>query len=327
MSTNPPGVPPEDDDEGPVPAPPATRDRELWVGIFFILGLVATVTALFVLTDAALFRGRYIISTTVPNAGGIRKGDPVQMKGVNVGRVMRFFIAPHGVEIRLEIEGEYPVPKDSHVELKSSGLLGGMVADIKPGDSKEMLRGGDRIPGTTEAAMMDTANRLAGEAEKIMKQVELLLSRENIDNVGASTAELRTLLGRLSGLAAEQRQELAALTGSLRKSSTGLEQITADVQALTSRPELQQTVTRLDAAMTRIDAMVARLDETTVALDRSVKSLDTVAARMDRGEGTLGKLSRDPALYDSLNEAAQSITRLTEDIRKQPKRYIDLKVF
>ena len=96
----------------------------MWVGLFLILGLMAVLAALFVLTDAAIFRGRYIVSTHVADAGGIRRGDPVQMRGVNIGRVQRFQIDKDRVEIRLELEGEYPVPKDSHVELKSSGLAG-----------------------------------------------------------------------------------------------------------------------------------------------------------------------------------------------------------
>src|SRR5688572_1101532 len=136
--------PPEDQKDA---APPSGANQTLWVGLFLILGLVALLAALFVLTDAAIFRGRIIVSTHVANAGGIRRGDPVQMLGVNIGRVQRFRIDKDGVEIRLELEGEYPVPKDSHVLLKSSGLLGGMVADIVPGNSTERLRNGDTLPG------------------------------------------------------------------------------------------------------------------------------------------------------------------------------------
>ena len=105
-------------------AAPRGRDREVWVGLFVIVGDRDDRHRSFVLTDAAMFRGRYIVTTTSPNAGGIRKGDPVQMRGVNIGRILGFPIAQRGVSIRLEIEGEYQIPADSHVELKSSGLLG-----------------------------------------------------------------------------------------------------------------------------------------------------------------------------------------------------------
>ena len=114
--------------------PPARgRYREAWVGLFVVAGLLAVLMTLALMTDAAMFRGRYIVITNVPNASGIRKGDPVQMRGVNVGRIIGFTIAQQGVDIRLEIEGEYPIPTDSRVELKASGLLGGMFADVIPG--------------------------------------------------------------------------------------------------------------------------------------------------------------------------------------------------
>ncbi len=107
------------------------------------------------------------MTTHVPNAGGIRRGDPVQMLGVNIGRVQRFKIDKSGVAIRLELEGEYDVPADSHVLLKSSGLLGGMIADVVPGDSTERLRNGDTIPGQSSEAMMDIANRVTVQVEAV----------------------------------------------------------------------------------------------------------------------------------------------------------------
>jgi phospholipid/cholesterol/gamma-HCH transport system substrate-binding protein len=62
-------------------------------------------------------------------------------------------------------------------------------------------------------------------------------------------------------------------------------------------------------------------------LDRSSKSLESVMARVDRGEGTLGKLTRDDKLYNNLNEAAVNFSKLAEDIRKQPRKYVNLKIF
>src|SRR2546430_2956604 len=136
--------------------PPAARGhgREVWVGIFVLVGFVSALTLLFTMTSPAMFRGRRVVATTVPDAGGIRKGDPVLMKGVVVGRVLRFRIEPqtNQVNVRLEIEGEYEVPKDSRVEIKSSGFLGQMAADIIPGQSKEMVHSGDALPGQLAGA-------------------------------------------------------------------------------------------------------------------------------------------------------------------------------
>ena len=65
----------------------------------------------------------------------------------------------------------------------------------------------------------------------------------------------------------------------------------------------------------------------TGTLDRSSRSLESVMARIDRGEGTLGKLTRDDALYNNLNAAAVNLNKLAEDVRAQPRKYINLKIF
>ena len=296
------------------------RDREMWVGVFVVVGIVATMGLLFVMTDAATFRGRYIITTVVPNAGGIRRGDPVQMRGVNIGRVQRFRMAPQGVAIRMEIEGEYDIPVDSRVELKSSGLLGGIVADIVPGESTKMLANGDTIAGKSEEAMMDQTARIAGQVETVLKRVDALLDEGMVTNVHASSADLRKLLGQLNTTVTEQRKELMTLSRSLQKSSEGIERASAGIEKVTTAPELDRTVKRLDA-------LTQHIDEVLGTLDRSSKSLESVMSRVDRGEGTLGKLTRDDKLYNNLNEAAVNFSKLAEDIRKQPKKYINLKIF
>src|SRR6185503_16898678 len=153
----------------------------------------------FVMTDAATFRGRYIVTTFVTTAGGIRRGDPVQMRGVNIGRVQRFRMAPEGVAIRLEIEGEYEVPVDSHVELKSSGIMAGIV----PGRATKFFQNGDAIPGQSDEGMMEVTNRISEQVETVLKKMDTLLSQGAIEDVHSSTADLRKLLAQLNGTVAE----------------------------------------------------------------------------------------------------------------------------
>ena len=73
--------------EEPVPEQPG--QRQVRIGVFVIAGLIATVYLLFLLTDPSTFRGRYKVTTTVENVMGLRKGDPVQMRGVTVGGLLQ----------------------------------------------------------------------------------------------------------------------------------------------------------------------------------------------------------------------------------------------
>ena len=304
----------------PVAPPRPGRHREAWVGLFVVAGILASVILLAVMTDAALFRGRYIVTTNVSQAGGIRKGDPVQMRGVNIGRVLGFSIGKDNVDIRLEIEGEYAVPKDSKVELKSAGLLGGTVADVLPGASAERARGGDVLQGVIGPGMFDQVNELAGQADKVAAKLQNILTDDTVQDIKGTATHARTSLDELQQILREQRGTLRELTASLRNTSASLDKAT-------SGPELERTVKRMDE-------LTARVDTTLATLDRSSKSLETVLGRMDRGEGTLGKLSKDDALYDNaieatknLNKATAEMQKLMADLQANPKKYINLKIF
>ncbi|MEO5760926.1 MAG: MlaD family protein, partial [Vicinamibacteria bacterium] len=206
----------------PLAPPTRGKNQELWVGLFVILGGAVTLFLLFTLTDAAMFRGRYVVSSVVPSAGGVRKGDPVQVLGVNVGRVQKFTIYEKSVDIRLEIEGEYTFPVDSKVELASASMLGGMVARIVPGKSPEMAKEGTILPGFVPDDIMTQANQVAGEANKTMARVQSLLSDSVIKNTDESVAELNTLLKRLSAIAVEQQKQLKDVTASMKVASDNL---------------------------------------------------------------------------------------------------------
>ena len=113
---------------------------------------------------------------------------------------------------------------------------------------------------------------------------------------------------------------MKALSASLRRSAEGLEKVTTGPQ--------------LDDTLKRVDKLVERLDGTVGTLDKSSKSLESILARMDRGEGTLGKLSTDDTLYNNASEASANLNKATVELNKlladfqaHPRKYINLEVF
>jgi len=54
--------------------------------------------------------------------------------------------------------------------------------------------------------------------------------------------------------------------------------------------------------------------------------VDTLTARIDQGQGTLGKLSTDPTLYNNLSESSQSLKEFLAEFRKDPKKYLVIRL-
>ncbi|TVR55401.1 MAG: MCE family protein [Gemmatimonadales bacterium] len=293
--------------------PVATGGREVRIGIFVLAGALAVLLALFLLTDPATFRGRYTVLTEVRDAGGVRSGDPVQMRGVNIGRVRRFALVEDGVRISLEINGQWAIPVDSRARVAGMGLLGGRTIEIIPGDADQTLDDGDLIPGEATEGLMDLAETLGTDAEDIVGRLQRLLADPTLAAVEGTAAETERLVGDLSALVEAQRTELQGLTSSLRRTAE-------EVEGSLTGPELAR-------ALARADSTLGHLNDAGLRLQTASASLEEVLGRMERGEGTLGLLSQDEALYRNLNRAAESMLFLAEDIRENPGRYVRLRIF
>jgi hypothetical protein len=129
----------------------------------------------------------------------------------------------------------------------------------------------------TATELAGTARTVGGKADTLLTRANLLLSQETIGSVHASTRELQEMLGALSALAADQRVQLSALSASLRRSAAGVEN--AATAPSWRAPSPAPTASR------------AKLDAATAQLQAASTSLAVVTGRIERGEGTLGKLS------------------------------------
>lgn len=302
------------DSELDLAAPKDHGAHQIRVGIFVLVGALSFIVLLFLLTDPGTFRNRYVVTTDVADAGGLRRGDPVRMRGVNIGRVRGFTLEGEDVTIALEIEGGWEIPRDSHTRLTPTGLLGGRVVEVVPGDAGQVLGSGDHIPGRTRTGTLGAAEGLSDRAEVVMERVESLLSEPTIEGVHASVREMESLLRALSELTRTQSQEVARLTESLNRSARGLE------EAAGGGEDIARAAARADSALLQLNVTSGRLS-------RASESLQAVLTRVERGEGTLGQLATDDALYDNLNQAALAVTRLADDIRANPRRYVNVSVF
>lgn len=293
--------------------PPTARAREFRVGVFVILGIAAFFTILFSMTSPAMFRGRYMMTTHVEDAQGIRRGDPVRMRGINVGRVHDFALDRGGVTVTVEIDGEWDVPLGSRAELMSTGVLGGMVVSVVPGDGGGAMSAWDELPGTSVGGVFEQAGDLAGGAQDVLVRIQALLSDSTVAGTGAAVTALRDLLEGLTGLVDDQAAEIRSIAETLARSAE-------NVEGLTGAEELHDAIASAESAM-------ATLDRTALTAETAASRLDAVLAGIERGEGTIGQLFANDSLYHTLNDTAASLKDLLDDIKENPGRYINIKVF
>ncbi len=128
------------------------------------------------------------------------------------------------------------------------------------------------------------------------------------------------MLTQLTETTTAQRADVERMTHSLSVAA-------GDAQKVASSPELLRSVKRLDA-------ITAKLDEAATTFDHASSSMNVVVGRIERGEGTLGRLTKDDSLYlnanqaiINLNLATTQVRALAMDLRANPKKYVHLSLF
>lgn len=305
------------DEEILAATPRETGSKEAQVGIFVIIGLVSFVIVLFWMTDPATLRGRYMLVTEVEHAGGVRSGDPIQMQGVNIGRVNDFeMLDDNRVVITMEIEGQWTIPVGSRTVMGEAGLFGGRSLEIVRGPGPGVYAEGDTLmgEGASGSGLLGDVGQLSAQAESVLGSINTMLNDSTVGAVQGSARELERLLTQLSSVTDEQRAALRQLTTTLNSAAEGIE------SASEAGPDIARAVARADSAMVMLRATSESLDAATV-------SLRTVLTRMERGEGTLGRLSVDESLYVNMNTAAENLNALLTDLQENPNKYINISIF
>jgi phospholipid/cholesterol/gamma-HCH transport system substrate-binding protein len=300
--------------------PEQAGQRHIRLGSFIIAGVVATIVLLFQLTDPADFRGRYKINTVVDNVMGLRKGDPVQMRGVTIGRVGAFGLdgQSDSVIVVLEVEGQWIIPEGSTTQLVTPGLMAPKTVEILPGRGPGTLGDGDTMPGIAVKGLLDDTETLGEKGQLALDRITALLSPENLDAIGSGAGDLSKIASDLSELVESESENIKEMIESFRQAASGLAEVTADA------PELRENLTN---SMASADSLMTRLNNTSESIEGTLATLQTILARIEDGEGTLGRLWASDSLYTNLMSTTESARLLLDDIRENPGRYISVSVF
>jgi phospholipid/cholesterol/gamma-HCH transport system substrate-binding protein len=132
---------------------------DFWVGLFVLLGLIAALfLALKVGNMSSLsFQATYPVKLKFDNIGGLKVRAPVKSAGVVVGRVtsIGFDTNTYQALVMIDIDKQYPFPKDTSAKILTSGLLGEQYIGLEPGGDSEMLKAGDTISMTQSAIVLE----------------------------------------------------------------------------------------------------------------------------------------------------------------------------
>lgn len=290
--------------------------QEVSVGALVIFGLVAFTAAMFWLTGRSITSRGITVQVVFGDVAGLKEGDPVRVSGVTKGRVAQVRLSRVGrVLVTLALDPEVQPRADASAVVAAADFLGAKYVDYNPGAKEEPWPVGTPIPGSAEAQFGDIAAKAASNANRLIENV----------NKGLNPGQLAIDLHNTLVVTQRGMKSLAdASNGPLVQQTT---QTLKAVQGVMSR--IDSVLGTRDAAASgrRLDTLTTNLSQLTQHLSAATGSLNTLLGKMDRGEGTLGRMATDTMLYKNLSATLAALSSLLTDLKERPGRYLTVKVF
>jgi len=304
----------------------------MFVLSFLLLGFIF----LMVGSNQKLFQKKYSFYMFLPNVEGLLPGAFVTLSGLKVGVVGKLDYGEkegqQGIRIELKIDKKFAprITESSSATIKTMGILGDKYVDISLGDlRKPQLPEGSFI--ASNGGLDPSA--LIGEVAATMKEVRAVL--EKVKGISEDLAGGKGVLGKL--LRDKQTgndfdsmvKELRQMTYQLTEGNGSLAKMLKDTLIYKS---LRESSVHFAETMNRIHngkgSMGKLISDSTlyVQLSSVVSRTDSLLKNLN-GEGTAAQLLKDKQLYQELLLLTQSLTALSSDFKKNPKKYVTFKVF
>ncbi len=285
---------------------------EAKVGLLVLIGLLLLVYMTFTVGEFHIGREKgYRIHVIFDSAGGLELKAPVRMAGVEIGKVENIELSDEMAKVTLRINEGIKLKEGIQAVVRSTGLLGEKYVELLPGKT-------ERSNPAYTAYLKD--GDTIGQRGKTT-DIDQLMSQltEVAEDIKAVTASFREALGT-----AEGKESLKEIVANLRDSSKNLNTILKNNQetlsnAIKNFGEFSASLSKVAAKMDRGEGTIGRLlkEDTTInELNSALESIKNIAKKIEEGEGTLGKLLTEDETINRLNNALEGIDNIAKKIEK-----------
>ena len=329
--------------------------NEAKIGILATLVLAASVWGYKFLKGEGIIDRSLTLYADFEDVKLLNKTAPVYYRGVDIGVVKDIIFRPDNTSkatLVLNIKQNPGIPKDAIAQLFSAGILAGPAVQLlfdRPCSGDNCAKSGDYLKVSilsAIASMIGTPQELDPYVQKVKTGAISLVDTLNYslsqpDNeVGKSLRDIKATLQSLRATTAAMNQVMAASANSLTGTMKNAEAITSNLKnnndkinaLLTNANDLTGKANTIDFSKinTATEGVSANLDElkkTLLESQKSLQQLNGVMSKVTNGEGTIGQFATNDTVYQMLNLTLIHTQALMQDLRLNPKRYLNLNPF
>lgn len=297
--------------------------KEIKAALFVLIGIFLFLIGFNFLNGTSLFKSENNLYAVYDQVEGLQSGTKVTVNGLTVGKVssIDFLPSTNKILVSFTVRNDLEFSKNSIAELYEAGLIGGKsIAIIPVYDADRILASGDTLQSRIKPGLTDV---IGSEVAPLQKKIgELLINAD-------------TLISSLNTVLDDQAQQgLNKAMTEVSTTITNLNTVSAALSKILSKQEsnINQTFDNLAQASVNLNQISDSLSQANLKgmvtqFETAASSLNSILKSMEQGEGSIGKLIHDDALYNNLEASTKEVELLIKDLKEHPKRYVHFSLF
>lgn len=299
--------------------------KEIKAAILVLASVGLLIWGISFLAGTNLFSKTRVFYVKYPNVEGLSTASSVTINGLVVGKVNNIELQKDGeLLVELLMTNDVEVPKSSKAVMYAPSFLGGKQISLEINyQDPTLAQTGDFLTGGNMSGLLDG---LGEKADPIVQKLDSVLYNVNV-LVGSLNNTLnpetqQNLQNALAELNATMKNA-NAITGKFDRIVTTNE---SKINAIVS--DFNKTSENLSAFSNELDKIqLQKLQDILNKFDQAATTLNNLMTDVDQGKGNIGKLLKEEQLYQNIEDATKELNELLEDVKLNPKRYINISVF
>lgn len=310
--------------------------NETKVGALTAIAIVFMVLGYNFLRGRTLFKTGNFLYAKYSDVKGLMVSNGVYANGFRIGNI--YEIENESKDLRsiivgIKLKDNYDIPANSTATIVDNPL-GSPQIDIHLGDSKTLLKSGDFILSENSKGLLGAlTSQLTPVADNLKSTLHTLDSAlKNLNSIfdPRSKSNIQSAIGNINTITGELAKSSASLTYMLDKQNGSVAQTMNSVNSFSKNLASQNE--KISETLDNVKTTTQNLSQTDLKgavdnLKTTITSLNTVVNKMNSKDGSLGLLMNDKQLYNNLNNTIRSANILVDDLRANPKRYVNFSVF
>jgi phospholipid/cholesterol/gamma-HCH transport system substrate-binding protein len=320
--------------------------------IHIVIFTVVTLALLFWLLNFTKFNNDtsgYILNAAFKDTGGIKKGAPVMLAGVEVGLVDDIVLDIKGKGVVMKLRLRAPIPNNSKLKITEKGMLGEMFLLFNFGSSKENYKENSTIKGLRPVSLpevvgstSDTVKSVGKDATIFIQSITKLISDKSFRaNLYKLFDELPKTISSIDTMIKSNQESMKDGLAGLSNSATEIETVLKKVNDLLDDIDKEKIVNNFGKTVKNLGDMseslskekvgnivlnsemaMKKLNENLVSFESLMNGLQTTLKAVNSGKGSVGKLIHEPSLHKNLNKLIKSGTSLVTMLDENPSSII-----